>query len=61
MLRNVLTQSLYQLAVTLFLVYDGAFEFGITDEYLVNNGYSVSVSRYLNTFIFNTFVLCQVC
>ena len=32
MLRNVLVQSSYQLTVTLYLVYQGATTFGITDQ-----------------------------
>ncbi len=60
MLRNVLTQSAYQLAITLYLVYAGADDFNITDEYLAEHGYSDSVEKYLGTFIFNIFVLCQV-
>jgi hypothetical protein len=62
MLRNILVQSFYQLGITLFLVYDGKEVFGINAEYLVDNGWGPSRDEeYLGTFVFNTFVLCQVC
>jgi hypothetical protein len=60
MLRNVLVQAAYQLAITLYLVYAGADDFGIDDAYLLEHGFSTSVTKYLGTFIFNTFVMCQV-
>jgi hypothetical protein len=75
MIRNVLTQSAFQLGITLWMVYNGAEVFGITREYVCTNGFGCakdnsqdelnyadkSVIEYLNTFIFNTFVICQVC
>ena len=61
MMRNVLIQSAYQLGITLWLVYAGLDTFGITEEYLLSNGYGLDkTNEYLGTFIFNTFVLCQV-
>ena len=61
MLRNVLVQSSYQLAITLYLVYAGERDFGINDEYLGDHGFSCTPTKYLGTFVFNSFVLCQVC
>jgi len=69
MIRNVACQSVYQLAITLWLVYDGARVFGINVGYLEAHGWNPTVNsagvcaecnEYLNTFVFNTFVLCQV-
>ncbi len=61
MWRNILCQSMYQLAITLFLVYDGADAFDIDAEYLDKHDFNCLVSEYVGTFVFNTFVLCQVC
>jgi magnesium-transporting ATPase (P-type) len=61
MLRNVLFQSAYQLAITLWLVYSGLRTFDIDEDYLLDNGYNPKhKNEYLGTFVFNTFVLCQV-
>jgi hypothetical protein len=66
MIRNLLFQSAYQLAITLFLVYRGRDAFDIDLPFLDRNGFSTSfndanpLDDYLNTFIFNTFVFCQV-
>ena len=75
MMRNVLCQSVFQLAITLWMVYNGAEVFGIDRDYVCTNGFGCakdnsqdelnyadkSVNEYLNTFIFNTFVIMQVC
>ena len=75
MMRNVLCQSVFQLAITLWMVYNGAEVFGIDRDYVCSNGFGCakdnsqdelnyadkSVNEYLNTFIFNTFVIMQVC
>ncbi len=61
MWRNILTQSSFQLAITLFLVYGGESAFDITRGYLDDNSFgSTSVQDYLGTFVFNTFVFMQV-
>jgi magnesium-transporting ATPase (P-type) len=67
MARNILMQAAYQLAITLWLVYGGKDAFGITPGYLADHGFNVHVgnvdvlpTEYLNTFIFNSFVMCQV-
>ena len=39
----------------------GESVFGINDQYLADNGFNVSTTKYLGTFVFNVFVLCQVC
>ena len=59
--RNILCQSTYQLAITLFLVYGGASAFNIDYGYLVANGFhSTTLDEYVGTFVFNTFVWMQV-
>jgi len=68
MIRNVTCQAVYQLAITLWLVYDGERAFGINAGYLAKHGFHPTFKagvctqciEYLNTFVFNTFVLCQV-
>jgi hypothetical protein len=67
MTRNILCQSAYQLGITLWLVYGGKDVFGIDAGYLDAHGYKINpgnalaqTNDYLNTFVFNTFVLCQV-
>ena len=61
MWRNLLCQSAYQLAVTLFLVYAGMDSFGIDYAYLSSNGFtSITTDEYLGTFVFNAFVFMQV-
>ncbi len=66
MWRNILCQSAYQLAITLFLVYKGKQSFGIDLGYIDRMGFSTSfvdadpVEDYLGTFVFNTFVFSQV-
>lgn len=51
MWRNVIGQSIYQLVVLGVLLFDGEKLFNINGEKAENT---------LNTFIFNTFVFCQV-
>ena len=63
MIRNILCQSFYQLGMCLWLVYVGKDVFGITPNYLFEHGWSpteTEATNFLNTFIFNTFVMCQV-
>ena len=63
MIRNILCQSAYQLGMCLWLVYAGKDVFGITPDYLLKSGRSpteTEATAYLNTLIFNVFVLCQV-
>jgi hypothetical protein len=68
MARNILMQAAYQLGITLWLVYGGKEAFGITPAYLADHGFNINAgnvnvfpTEYLNTFIFNSFVMCQVC
>ncbi|CAI9782811.1 unnamed protein product [Fraxinus pennsylvanica] len=51
MWRNIIGQSIYQLAVLLVLNFDGKKILGLEDS---------DATALLNTFIFNTFVFCQV-
>lgn len=51
MWRNVIGQSIYQLVVLGVLLFDGKQIFNINGE---------KAETTLNTFIFNTFVFCQV-
>jgi hypothetical protein len=66
MWRNILCQSAFQLAITLFLVYSGEETFGIDLAYLNERGYHATfedtdvVGDYIGTFVFNTFVCAQV-
>jgi hypothetical protein len=66
MIRNIGFQSSYQLAITLFLVYKGVDAFGLDREYLIRHdkwAYGKDEdpeADYLGTFVFNTFVFCQV-
>ena len=61
-IRNVLVQACYQLAITLWLVYDGKNTFGIDEAFLAENNFpsDVTTNEYLGCFIFNVFVACQV-
>lgn len=52
MWRNIIGQSIYQLAILALLTFDG--------ERLLNLS-GTDASDVLNTFIFNSFVFCQVC
>ncbi|KAA0157310.1 hypothetical protein FNF27_05037 [Cafeteria roenbergensis] len=67
MWRNILTQSAFQLIVLMVLLYQGEAIFGfdttamstarvVRDTALTHE----EAQRYLNTFIFNAFVFCQV-
>jgi hypothetical protein len=66
MWRNILCQSAFQLAITLFLVYSAEDTFGIDLAYLNERGYHATfedtdvVGDYIGTFVFNTFVAAQV-
>jgi hypothetical protein len=60
MWRNILCESAYQLAITLFLVYKGGDAFAIDADY-TKDFRGDNPGDYIGTFTFNTFVFAQVC
>lgn len=62
MWRNILAQSAFQLTLLLVLLLVGKEDL-VTEEHLADHGFSTTAAdkdRYLNTFIFNAFVFCQL-